>query len=438
MEILYRILEVINYIVIGISTVTLAFQVVFIAFTWLKPKKFDETKKLNRIAVAICAHNEEDVIYNTVKSLFDKQKYPRDLYKVYVIAHNCNDATAELAKKAGAEVIIYNNPATKIKSYPLVKVSQRIIEDNSCDFVIYLDADTLLKDNYFIKMNDAFNAGVKCARPFEDCSNFHQNNWAKVSAAYYVRDSRISSNFRERIGVSSMLCGAGMMVSYDVLKIKGWDAMGASEDAEYTLNRIMDGVKVHYVSEAIVYEEQTSNAKDTFNRMTRMGNGLWKLFWNKGFIFLGNFFKKPNFSNIDLFIQLLFIPVGIMCVIWFPLYYIFYAIIHLVNGFIYNFMPTISGLDGQLFTAQFSQGIILKGIGLVILVLSIFYFVFAFQTWLALFFSKENLGVKTLKGYWSAIWLTPLFMIFYDIGISWGIITNAGWKKINRNKNSKN
>ena len=60
-------------------------------------------EKNHRFMAIIPAHNEENVIKNLVASL-KKQDYPKELYDIYVIADNCTDNTAKLAKDAGAIV----------------------------------------------------------------------------------------------------------------------------------------------------------------------------------------------------------------------------------------------------------------------------------------------------------------------------------------------
>ncbi len=68
----------------------------------LKDKPLIENKK-NRFMAIIPAHNEEAVVANLVESL-KKQDYPKDLLDIYVIADNCTDRTAEVARNAGAIV----------------------------------------------------------------------------------------------------------------------------------------------------------------------------------------------------------------------------------------------------------------------------------------------------------------------------------------------
>ena len=65
-----------------------------------KPLKVNKNHKFMAI---IPAHNEEAVVANLVDSL-KKQNYDKDLYDIYVIADNCTDNTAKVAKEAGAIV----------------------------------------------------------------------------------------------------------------------------------------------------------------------------------------------------------------------------------------------------------------------------------------------------------------------------------------------
>ena len=65
-----------------------------------KPLLIDKNHKFMAI---IPAHNEEAVVGNLVESL-KNQDYPKDLYDIYVIADNCTDNTAKIAREKGAIV----------------------------------------------------------------------------------------------------------------------------------------------------------------------------------------------------------------------------------------------------------------------------------------------------------------------------------------------
>lgn len=54
--------------------------------------------KNHKFMAIIPAHNEEAVVGNLVESL-KNQDYPKDLYDIYVIADNCTDNTAKIARE---------------------------------------------------------------------------------------------------------------------------------------------------------------------------------------------------------------------------------------------------------------------------------------------------------------------------------------------------
>ena len=336
MEILYRILEYINYFFIGVASIGFIFQVIYILFIWLRPKHFPEAKTLRKFGIVIAAHNEEEVIGHTVRYMLEKLNYPKDRYDLFVVCHNCTDNTAKVAREAGANIVILEDPdpSHAMEAYPVARGVQELIARGGYDIFVRFDADNLPHPDYLRKMNDAFETGVEIARGFEASTNLKQNNWTKVSGTYYIRDSRIACNFRERAHLDSMLTGAGLTCSMKILEeIGGWDAFETSEDVDFTFRRMIEGKRIHYVADAILYEDQPSTLKDNYARLTRMGNGLNKMFWKKGWAFLGHFFTTGRFSFIDLFMQVFFIPVALVCCLWFPAYYIFYCIVNLINAF---------------------------------------------------------------------------------------------------------
>lgn len=429
-EITYDILQYLNYFFIALMSLGTIFQLFYIVFSFMKTKPIPVNEKKHKIAILISARNEETVIEKTVKALLEGQDYPKNRFDVFVIADNCLDQTAQRAKDAGAIVYLHDDPDPKTHkvSFALRYGIERIIRERrgEYDFLIRFDADNHAQKNFLARMNDAFGSGIEIARPYEASINGTQNAWTKVSATYYMRDSRLPSHVRESCRLDSMLTGAGMMVSMRVLEeCENWDAMGLSEDAEFTLNRLIENKRIHYIPEAIVYEDQPSTAKDNWNRLTRMGHGLHSLFWRKGFKLFGHFFVSGRWSNVDLFNQLLFIPISIIACLWFPAYYVYFIVSHFLNAFGPNWLVFFSPEDSAAQLGELWQ--------LIVLILAGYFLIYAFQTWLAVFLSKKKLGLKSLKGYWGGILLSPIFMIFYGLAITWGAITNPQWRPVNRN-----
>lgn len=418
---LHDFLTSVNSVLLTLIGIAFTAQLFFIIFFFVKKTTFPKAKTYHKFGIIIPARNESAVIGRTVKELLNKQNYPKDKFDIYVVADNCNDNTAEVARKAGAIVFIHNDdePSHKRASYAIKYGMQEILKLNkNYECFIKFDADNLADSNFINVMNDAYESGVECARCMENSININQSMTSKCSALYYLRDCRLACRVRERVHLDSMINGAGMMFSARIAKdIDGWDAMSTSDDAEFGLNRILEGTRVHYVEDAIVYEDQSSTLKETWNRYVRIGHGLNYLFWKLGFKMLFKFFTTFRVSYLDLFLQLFFIPMAFLCCTWIPFFYVFDA---LYMGLL---SPTAPNID-YLMT-------LIKVIGLALIFA--FYLAFVLQAIMVTLLNRKNIKDYKLKNFILCWLVFPFFMIFDCLTIFFGIITKPKWKSVKRN-----
>ena len=113
MEYLYILKQALMYVVVAFWCYQMV--VSLCALVKLKDKPYLTNKKHKFMAI-IPAHNEEKVVGNLIESL-RQQNYPKELYDIYVIADNCTDSTAKVAKEAGAIVYERFDPDHKTKGY---------------------------------------------------------------------------------------------------------------------------------------------------------------------------------------------------------------------------------------------------------------------------------------------------------------------------------
>jgi cellulose synthase/poly-beta-1,6-N-acetylglucosamine synthase-like glycosyltransferase len=90
-------------------------------------------------AVLIPAHNEQFVIEQTLDAIFKARKL-REKDRVVVVADNCEDQTAELAGRAGAEVVVRFDADHRGKSYAM-QSGIKTLRQNPPDVVVMIDAD---------------------------------------------------------------------------------------------------------------------------------------------------------------------------------------------------------------------------------------------------------------------------------------------------------
>ncbi|NLP45119.1 MAG: glycosyltransferase family 2 protein [Peptococcaceae bacterium] len=237
-----------------------------------KPEKKDYAP-VNRFAVTIAAHNEEQVIAQLVENLRNMD-YPQELFDIYVVADNCSDKTAILARKAGAIVFQRYNDKKRGKGYALEWLFAKIASlKKDYDAVVIFDADNLVKKNFLLEMNNKLCDGEKIVQGYIDSKNPY-DTWVTntFSIAFWLMN-RMIQLARFNLGISNVLAGTGMCISTDVLKKVGWGAHSLTEDLEFTMKALMYGIKTSWAHDAVVYDEKPLTFMQSFHQRKRWAQG---------------------------------------------------------------------------------------------------------------------------------------------------------------------
>lgn len=232
-----------------------------------KPLKVN---KDHRFMAIIPAHNEEAVVGNLVESL-KKQNYNKELYDIYVIADNCTDNTAKVAKEAGAIVYERFNNSQKTKGYALDWfLAQKIEENAPYDAFFVFDADNIVDPNFIKNMNKKLCQGEDVVQGYRDIKN-PTDSWITAGyAIFYWTMHRFYHLARYNLGLSPLLNGTGFMVRFDVVKPEGGlKTVTLTEDIEYSLKRIIEGKRLGWATDAIVYDEQPVGFKQSWSQRSR-------------------------------------------------------------------------------------------------------------------------------------------------------------------------
>ena len=266
MEYLY----IIQQALIWIVTIYWLYQFIIslCSFVKIKEKPLKEDKQ-HRFMTIIPAHNEEKVVVNLIESL-KKLDYPKDLYDIYVIADNCTDKTAEVAKKAGAIVYERFDEAHKTKGHALQWfLAQKIEENAPYDAFCIFDADNIVDENFLKVMNKKLCQGEEVVQGYKDIKN-PSDSWVSAGyAIFYWTMHRFYHLARYNIGLSPLMNGTGFMVKFDVIKPQGWNTKTLTEDIEFSLKRIIEGKKLGWARDAIVYDEQPVGFKQSWTQRSR-------------------------------------------------------------------------------------------------------------------------------------------------------------------------
>ena len=232
------------------------------------------TEAVKKLAVIVAAHNESAVIGQLVANLKDL-RYPKELYDIYVIADNCSDNTAEIAREAGAIVCERTHPTKKSKGYALEWMFERIFEmkDKEYDAVVVFDADNIVHPDFLMEMNHHLCKGSKIIQGYLDAKNPYDTWVAGTFAiAFWVID-HVSHLAKTNIGLSAVLGGTGMCITTDVIREQGWRATCLVEDMEFTMKSLATGIKTTWAHDAIVYDEKPLTFMQSWRQRKRWAQG---------------------------------------------------------------------------------------------------------------------------------------------------------------------
>jgi cellulose synthase/poly-beta-1,6-N-acetylglucosamine synthase-like glycosyltransferase len=241
------------------------------------PASGGEKSGIPRLIVLVPAHNEAELIDRCVASL-RAQAYPSDRCRIAVIADNCTDETAGLARAAGAEVMIRDVPAIRGKGHALRWAMDRVLTAaQPPDAVVVVDADSIVDPDFLRELAGAFRAGHEVVQANDLLLVDSRVGRAALDAAALQLRNGVRLSGRAALGLPAILCGNGMLLSCGVLRRYPWSAFTATEDGEYSLSLRAAGVRVGFAPRARIYAQPTSNEAGATTQGMRWDAGRFYL-----------------------------------------------------------------------------------------------------------------------------------------------------------------
>lgn len=296
--------EIINVILKVINSISRCFTFLYKYRTIYKltgifaTRKFSRAQKNHRYAVLVAARNEETVIGKLIESI-SLQDYPAELVKIFVVADNCTDNTATVARNAGAICYERFNDEKRTKGFALQYLVECIAKDygiEAYEGYFIFDADNLLKRDYISRMNDAFDAGEKIVTSYRNTKNF-DDNWISASyAIHWLRTIRNEHRARSLFRLATRIQGTGFLFSNELIK-NGWNYTGLTEDRAFCADAVAQGYKISYNNEAEFYDEQPVDIKTAMRQRIRWAKGHLQAFTETGGKLFIHIFKTNGAAN---------------------------------------------------------------------------------------------------------------------------------------------
>lgn len=204
-----------------------------------------EEEPQNNFAIIIPAHNEESVIAKTLKSC-KVMEYPSDKFKIFVVADNCTDKTADIVKENGVTCLERNDRVNIGKGYALSWAFDLVLSMGFDGFVV-IDADCVVDIHALQEFDKYFRDGYQALQANDVASNPDDSPMSYVVAVGNVIENDLFYAPKSDLGLSVFLRGTGMVFHRDLLMKFSWGAHSIVEDVEYSLNLLRQGQKVKFV-----------------------------------------------------------------------------------------------------------------------------------------------------------------------------------------------
>ncbi len=289
-------------------------------YGWRKKEEEKDFVPVKRFALITAAHNEEAVIRYHLESL-KKLNYPKDLFDIYVIADNCTDKTADVCRQEGVNVFERFSEqrgkgfALEWMFAELFKMEDKVKYDAICLF----DADNVVSSNFLLEMNSKLKQGYRSIQGYLDTKNPNDSWVTACYATAYWSMNRMWQLARYNKGLSNALGGTGVCLEYNVLKEYGWGATCLTEDLEFTMKLLLNGIKTSWAHEAKVYDEKPVHFSQTWKQRTRWLSGHWDVAFRYMIPLLKKGFREKKWYPIDgaiyLFQPILIMTMLINCVL---------------------------------------------------------------------------------------------------------------------------
>lgn len=257
------------------ATLSCAYLALLTLLSWA-PQLPPRSSRQLRFDAIVPAHNEETGITRTVASLL-AMDWPRERFRVVVVADNCSDATAAVARAAGATVLERQDAIRRGKGYALAHAFDASVRDGFATAVVVVDADAEVSANLLEAFATRIERGAVAIQAHYGILN-PGASWRTelitiAKGAFHV----VRSRAREHLGLSCGIRGNGWCVTHGLLAEIPYRYYSLTEDVEFGIALGLAGHRVEYAGEAHADADMASSERTARTQRQRWEKGRFQL-----------------------------------------------------------------------------------------------------------------------------------------------------------------
>jgi glycosyltransferase involved in cell wall biosynthesis len=271
-----------------------------------------------RIAVLIPAYNEAADIGATVQSLLPEL---RTGDRLIVIADNCDDCTAEVARQTGATVLERTDQVLRGKGHALDYGLQYLSTDPP-NIVVFMDADcTVIPSSIRVLVQTAWER----QRPVQSTYLMHPPTEAdlrdQLSAFALTLKNLVRPLGMAALGWPCLLTGSGMALPWTLLAPISLAGNRNADDMQMTVDLALEGNSPIYEPRSQVMG-RLMEAEDAYSQRTRWEHGHLRMILTQVPRLLGAAFVQKRADLLILAFDMSIPPLSLFILLWLGLVFL--------------------------------------------------------------------------------------------------------------------
>ena len=224
------------------------------------------------------------------------------------------------------------------------------------DAYLVLDADNVIAPDYIRHMDQTLSDGYKIATSYRNSKNYGDNWISAGYALWFLRESRYLNGARYTIGSSCAVSGTGFAFTREILdRIGSWHFFLLTEDIEFTIDNVVHGEKIGYCREAVLYDEQPTDFRQSWRQRLRWSRGYLQVFGCYGLDLMKGMFGG-SFSCYDMAMNIM--PAAVLSCVSIVVNVAAALQTFLAGGDLSGLMLSVAQLVANLYLTLFALGAI--------------------------------------------------------------------------------
>ncbi|PSO72633.1 MAG: glycosyl transferase [Cyanobacteria bacterium QS_8_48_54] len=264
------------------------------------------------VAILVPAHNEASGIATLLKTLSQQLTFQD---RIVVVADNCTDDTAAVARKLGVTVLERENSAQKGKGYAL-DYGLRFLETKPPKVVVVVDADCIVIQNTIdriVRLAHTAKRPVQATYLMERPTNPSPRD--VVSTLAVIVKNLVRPYGLARLGLPCLLAGSGMAFPWVVIRQVSLANSKTVDDLQLSIDLALTGYPPLYCNQGKVIG-RLMEPEFASSQRERWEHGHLKILLTQSFRLLKASVAQKRFDLSALALELCVPPLSLLVTIW--------------------------------------------------------------------------------------------------------------------------